>query len=253
MSEARFTKRYATESACVAARIHYDWLSVNARPLRLPRLLAVEDRRMDFEHVHGRSAIPADLEVLAEHLGDAHGAAWIATLRTARLDIPHPAVDHYAIADFVSPRLIALNRRGAVGSSSETHKIQDLLRSAADGPVAFYKDANPRNFLVNHTGRVATIDFDDLTLAPFGYDLAKLIVTLSMTYGRLPSGAIARALDAYNTAAARHAVHLGRTSPDQLLDYAEVHHVLTSRYLGRGGYRHPWPTVRPEPAKDGAL
>ena len=45
---------------------------------------------------------------------------------------------------------------------------------AADGPAAFYKDANPRNFLITPAGHPVTIDFDDLTLAPFGYDLAKL-------------------------------------------------------------------------------
>ena len=32
---------------------------------------------------------------------------------------------------------------------------------------------------------IAVVDFDDLTLAPFGYDLAGLLVTASMTYGRL--------------------------------------------------------------------
>jgi len=57
--------------------------------------------------------------------------------------------------------------------------------------------------LITPDGLPVTIDFDDLTLAPFGYDLAKLVVTLAMTYGELPGEQIAAALFAYNTDAAR--------------------------------------------------
>ncbi len=32
---------------------------------------------------------------------------------------------------------------------------------------------------------------------------------------------------------------------EQLMDWAEIHHILTSRYLGRAGYRHSWHAVRP--------
>ncbi len=67
-------------------------------------------------------------------------------------------------------------------SASARHSA--LLHGACGGPAAFYKDANPRNFLITPAGPV-TVDFDDLTLAPFGYDLAKLVVTLAMTYGAL--------------------------------------------------------------------
>ncbi|WP_246835242.1 phosphotransferase [Micromonospora sp. MH33] len=51
-------------------------------------------------------------------------------------------------------------------------------------PTAFYKDPNIRNYLVDGED-IAVVDFDDLTLAAFGYDLAGLLVTASMTYGRL--------------------------------------------------------------------
>nr|MDT0667827.1 hypothetical protein [Micromonospora sp. DSM 115978] len=36
--------------------------------------------------------------------------------------------------------------------------------------------------------------------------------------------------------------------------FTELHHLLTARYLGRHGYRHPWPALRPwpEPPLDAA-
>ncbi len=89
-----------------------------------------------------------------------------------------------------------------------------------------------------------TVDFDDLTLAPFGYDLAKLVVSLSMTYGALGSARITAALDAYNTAT-RHLPGVMPVTREQLMAWAEIHHILTSRYLGRAGYRHSWHAVRP--------
>jgi Ser/Thr protein kinase RdoA (MazF antagonist) len=255
MSGSRFTKRYATTHACLAAQAHYHWLSAHAGPLRMPRLLAAGSYHLDFEFVRGRYAVPADLELLADHLGDAHGAAWIATLHAARLDVQYPASDRLTITDFVTPRLAALRGRSRTDPWCDPNQIEHttgLLQAAVvDGPAAFYKDTNPRNILINDAYQAVTVDFDDLTLAPFGYDLAKLIVTLAMTHGRLPAVAVTRALDAYNAAAARHAGHLGYTSNAQLLDFADIHHVLTAPYLGRGGYRYPWPTVRPHLADGG--
>jgi aminoglycoside/choline kinase family phosphotransferase len=106
-------------------------------------------------------------------------------------------------------------------------------------PAALYKDANIRNFILTQHG-VAMVDFDDLTLAPFGYDLAKLIVTTAMTHGR--SGAVDAALAAYNAR-----VDTNACPPHRLHAYAEFHHTLTARYLGHNGYRHPWPLIRPWP------
>lgn len=205
-------------------------------------------RHMQLEYVSGRHAVPADLEVLAGHLGDAHGAAWITALHSARLDTPYTAGRGMVILDFLNPRLTALDRRrdlgdalGADGAAGTVGLLLEHLR----GPVAFYKDTNPRNILITPADRPVTLDVDDLTLAPFGYNLAKLIVALAMTHGQLPMSALERALDAYNTSAARHATQLRCTTLAQLLDFAEIHHVLTAPYLGRGGYRYPWPAVRP--------
>jgi hypothetical protein len=248
MRPKRFTKGYETPEECGAARFHHQWLSAYARPLHLPRLLLVGSRHMQLEYVSGRHAVPADLEVLAGHLGDAHGAAWVAALYGSRLDTPYRDGRSGVIADFLSPRLAALecskNLRDTLRADG-TARIIGLLGDHAMGPVAFYKDINPRNILITPTGRPVTLGVDDLTLAPFGYDLAKLVVTLAMTHGPLPISAVERALDAYNTSAACHATQLRCTTLAQLLDFAEIHHVLTAPYLGRGGYRYPWPAVRP--------
>lgn len=248
MNEDPFTKRYPSPQRCAAAHFHYDWLAAHAQPLHLPRLLAAGRRHLIFEHVDGRHAAPADLESLAAHLGDVHGAAWVNALHAARLDYPHRATGGHTIADFVTPRLAALNSSDRATTSTSAQEITraiELMQAAVDEPAAIYKDTNPRNILMTPTGRIVTVDFADLTLAPFGYDLAKLVVTLSMTHGPMAVGTVERALAAYNAAAARHASPLGHTSYAQLLGYAQIHHVLTARYLGSGGYQRPWPTVRP--------
>jgi len=118
------------------------------------------------------------------------------------------------------------------------------LIAEADGPAAFYKDANPRNFLITPDGTPVTIDFDHLTLAPLGYDLAKLIVTTAMTHGPLPATGIAQALDAYNTAVRQHTATVPVTW-DELMNWAEIHHILTTRYASDGRYPHLWNEVRP--------
>jgi hypothetical protein len=54
----------------------------------------------------------------------------------------------------------------------------------------------PATSLSPPDGTPVTIDFDDLTLVPFCYDLAKLIVTLAMTHGPIPCATITEALRA---------------------------------------------------------
>ncbi|WP_420867541.1 hypothetical protein [Amycolatopsis rubida] len=88
------------------------------------------------------------------------------------------------------------------------------------------------------------VDFDDLTLAPFGYDLAKLVVSTGMTHGTLRSEATEAALAVYNICAGRPDDATACTF-GQLRVYAEFHHRLTARYLHRNGYCHAWPDVRP--------
>ncbi len=74
-----------------------------------------------------------------------------------------------------------------------------------------------------------------------GYDLAKLIVTLHLTYGPLPDQAVTDALLAYNAAALRHDARLGTTDRNQLDSSLALHAVLTAPYIGRNGYHYSLP------------
>ncbi|MFC8291129.1 hypothetical protein ACFUJ0_00785 [Streptomyces sp. NPDC057242] len=126
------------------------------------------------------------------------------------------------------------------------HAMLTLLEKTAEGPTAFYKDSNPRNFIITEAGDVYTVDTDDLTLAPMAYDLAKLIATMVLTYGPLPTPTIDSALHAYNEAAERHDPRLGTTERERLDDFLALHAVLTAPYAGLNGYRYSW-TARSYP------
>ncbi|MGW9205690.1 hypothetical protein ACWGR4_01700 [Embleya sp. NPDC055664] len=175
-------------------------------------------------------------------MGDAHGAAWAAELHRARLDSAHPLDGGSALADFLSCRETALHARlveGYLPGEYARDALIGVLSAAVDGPAAFYKDSNPRNFLITENNTIYTVDTDDLTLAPFGYDLAKLITTLAMTHGALSQAEIDEALSRYNNAAAGHASRLGHTTRADLKGFLALHAALTAPYMGRGGYRHP--------------
>ncbi len=244
----RFTKRYRDTAACQTALANYRWLATLQATVGLPRLLATAPRQLVFERVRGRHAIPADLVVLARALGDLHGAAHATALRHARLDRAYRTDAGHLIPDFVHTRLPVLQDRLAnfvvPAPNLDLAEATQLLRATAGGPAALYKDANPRNFLLT-ADRVIIVDADDLTLAPFGYDLAKLVVTLAMTHGPLSTTAIHQAIDAYDQAACRHHCGLSNISLAELLAWAEIHHILTSPYLGQHGYHHGWHTLRP--------
>lgn len=196
----------------------------------MPTLRSATARELVFEHLGSRQPNADDLSVLAAALGRLHAAAYTRQLHAARLDKPFAVPCGLIIMDFVTPRRQALTR----------------IPLPVNGlPAALYKDANIRNFLLTDNG-VAIVDFDDLTLAPFGYDLAKLIVSTAMTHGQLDPSEVEFALKIYNT----HTAQAGRDTTcalPQLRAYAEFHHRLTARYLHRNGYRHPWPEVRPWP------
>jgi len=243
-----FSKRYPTADACQVAVANHRWLARLGTALRLPRLLAVGKRRIDFEYIHGRHAAPQDLLSLAIHLGDVHGSAYVTELHRARLDRPHETGTGHRLPDFLTPRVDAVRRCLRAGNVPDPMLDADeavrLLREAAPRPAAFYKDVNPRNVLLADQGPV-TVDVDEVTLAPFGYDLAKLFVTIAMTHGTLPTATITAALAAYNAAVNGHQDGLGSVTRTELMTWAEIHHVLTCGYLGRGGYQHGWHRHRP--------
>ena len=135
------------------------------------------------------------------------------------------------LPSFPAGRLAALERELAAGHVPRARLTGSQARrliTRADGPAAFYKDANPRNLLITPDGTPVTIDFDDLTLAPFSYDLAKLIVTLAMTHGPIHGTAITEALIAYNLAANGHCPTLPHVTWNELMGWAEIHHVRPS-------------------------
>lgn len=241
----RWTKRYPSAAASRTAAANHHWLTDLAAPV--PALITIGEDHLEFDHVRGRHAQPRDLPQLASLLGELHHAAYAAELHRARLDRPHTTSTGLTIPDFITRRRAAVHTlltSGAVPAPALTAaQALRTLESAAAHPACLYKDSNPRNFLITTTGTVARavlVDFDVLTLAPAGYDLAKLIVTLTMTHGPLPTVEIDRALSAYNTALTTAPTGLKAVNRAELTTWASIHHILTSPYLGRGGYRYAW-------------
>lgn len=244
----RFIKNYATPEQAAAAARHHAWLAAHAQPLRQPTLTVIGPNSLAFERIEGRHAERGDLLRLAGQLGDAHGTAWVSDLRPVSLDEPHTFPDGVLFGDYLAVREVALRRRREQGHLPDRialHAMLTLLEKTAEGPTAFYKDSNPRNFLFTEDATLFTLDTDDLTLAPFGYDLAKLIATLIMTYGPISPLVIEEALSTYNKAAGRHDSRLGTTGRERLNDFLALHCVLTAPYAGRNGYRFGPPVSRP--------
>jgi Ser/Thr protein kinase RdoA (MazF antagonist) len=145
------------------------------------------------------------------------------------------------LPDYLHTRQEALVHRAETGHIPDEQTLMGLLRvleRTAGGPVAFYKDSNLRNFLLTTAGvAVVAVDFDDLTLAPFGYDLAKLLHTLALTHGRLSTQRLRAAHDAYNRATSQFAGGLA-VSENDLLDHLHLHQALTAPYHDRPHYPH---------------
>ena len=231
MNTATFVKHYTHPTRAAAAARHLRWLTQVADGIRFPHLYQAAGRRLVLERLPGHQPTPDDLQPVADVLGRLHGTAYAKELHAARLDQPFTTATGLAIPSFHTGRQAVLAH-----FPTETTGL----------PAALYKDANLRNFLITPTS-TAIVDFDDLTLAPFGHDLAKLIVSMAMTHGRLDADQIHAALHTYNAATADACGRPDTCSTDQLATYTEMHHLLTARYLHHNGYQHPWPTVRPSP------
>lgn len=230
MTSTVFVKPYSNPRRAAAAAAHHTWLAALDSSVAIPSLIEVLPDALVFDHVDGSHPGPGDLGRVADALGRLHAAAHTRQLHAATLDTPFLAGHGLVITDFHSPRRTVL----------KTLPAPLLSALGPDAAVAIYKDANLRNFLLTDT-TVTIVDFDDLSLAPFGYDLAKLVVSTAMTHGRPDPEEIDHALGSYNARAGA-----GRTcSAPQLRTYAEIHYQLTAAYLHRNGYRHPWPHVRP--------
>lgn len=241
MTRAPFIKKYKTPERAAGAVRHYRWINDHAQPLRQPALHEIGATSLTFERVEGRSVHPSDLPRMAELLGHAHGAAWRSDLQSASLGTPHRFQDDTPFDDYLGPRQIALRQRHKQGHLPNTMALDAmlaLLKDTAQGPFTFYKDSNPRNFIITAAEDIVTVDTDDLSLAPMGYDLAKLIATLHLTYGPLTDQAVNAALSAYNAATGCYGARLGATDRSRLDDFLALHAVLTAPYVGRNGYRY---------------
>jgi Ser/Thr protein kinase RdoA (MazF antagonist) len=243
-------KNYRDPARARAAAAHHRWLAdlcthpATDTGIQIPQLIRQAPTSLTFSRVPGRHPGPSDLPHVAAFLARTHAAAHQACLRHTTLTRPHPLDDGTTIPAFPTGRRHVLRRFPPVWQ---------------DQPAAFYKDANLRNFILTDTpshdaagngqatedGKVVMLDFDDLTLAPFGYDLAKLVVSTAMTHGRLPPRLVDDTLHAYTATTLRLT---GVACPlVHLRIYCEIHHLLTRRYRYTNGYTHAWPRVRPWP------
>jgi aminoglycoside/choline kinase family phosphotransferase len=239
-------KPYPTLAAAESATHHHVWIS-GVGQLPVPDLLGHDGDTLVFAHVPGRHAAPDDLTAVARTLARFHAAAH-RHLAGAHMNQPHTTSRGQVIAGFSERREQRLLDLLAAPSPPDTtltaEHVAAWMAHAADLPPTVYKDANVRNFLITPT--VVAVDFDTLTLAPLGYDLAKLVVSAAMTYGPLDTGLATGVLTEYNGLLAK--AGLPACTSGQFTAWTEMHHVLTSPYLGRNGYRFPW--TRP-PAEGG--
>ena len=240
-----FTKPYPTPERASAASRHHAWLASHQPLLRVPALLAAEGSQLQFDRIDGRHPGPDDLPALAGHLGVLHAGLHRRELHAARLDTPFTTVTGLVIPDFLGSRRAAVAdrlTRGLVPEPELSAAAADrLLTSTAGQPAAIYKDTNIRNVFITDTGPVH-VDFDDLTLAPFGYDLAKLLLSAAMTHGPAAMQRLPEATERYDHALV--SAGLPPCGPQQIGAWLEIHHILTANYLYRHGYKHAWSHLR---------
>ena len=110
-----YVKRYASAPARNRAEANYRWLTRLQGPAHLPELRYSGERELRFQHVEGRHALPADLTMLAAHLGDVHGSVHAAELRKAELPRPYSAAGGQVLPAFPAGRLAAVERELAAG------------------------------------------------------------------------------------------------------------------------------------------
>ncbi|WP_344831755.1 aminoglycoside phosphotransferase family protein [Actinocorallia longicatena] len=220
--------------------MNYDWLR-DVGQISVPDLIHRDGRDLVFAHVDGHHPAPADLPDLAVALARFHVEAH-RKLAGAAMNEPHPTTSGLTIPGFSHRREQRLIELLAAPNPPRTRLTAEAVRawiSHADAlPPAVYKDTNLRNILIDQGSKPVNVDFDTLTLAPFGYDLAKLIVSAVMTYGSLATGTIGEMLDRYNVFLSQAA--LRPCAKDEFTAWIEMHHILTFPYLGRNGYRYSW-------------
>ncbi|MCF2434358.1 hypothetical protein LV779_03015 [Streptomyces thinghirensis] len=92
------------------------------------------------------------------------------------------------------------------------------------------------------TQDIVAVDTDDLSLAPMGYDLAKLVAALHLTYGPLTDQAVTYRPARVQRGSPTYDARLGTTDRGQLDSFLGLHAVLTAPSRGgRNGYHYSLP------------
>jgi len=231
-----WTKTYDSADAATAAARKHAWIR-GLGALEVPALISQDGNTLTFSHVDGRYAGPHSLKRVAQALARFHVAAH----QCIRTTPASHDLNLHPFSELRQQRAIALLAGpDAPITWLNEDSLRYWLRYGERLPPAVYKDANVRNFLTT-TSSVVAVDFDALTLAPFGYDLAKLVVSAAMTYGPLPIMEIEAVLAEYNQVV--RGVGLPACTPSEFDAWSEINHVLTSPYLGKHGYNYAWRTT----------
>ncbi|MQB08167.1 hypothetical protein DXT91_29470 [Agrobacterium tumefaciens] len=106
-----------------------------------------------------------------------------------------------------------------------------------------YKDSNVTNF-INYNGGAFIIDFDTITLAPFGYDFAKLLLTDAVKSHSLEQQRVAGALMQYRWTPA-----CGALSANLMLMFMDIHWIMAQPFRRKNSYQVDWAVLRPQMAK----
>lgn len=238
-----FTKAYSKPGRAKAAADHHRWLASLGAPV--PDLLEATSGQLVFTHMEGNHCRISDIPEVAALLGSLHAEAFVRELHAAKLDVPFHTTSGVRLAGFVEPRIAWLRRRRQNGLIGQRRydTATSVISRVLGRPAAFYKDCNLRNVLVGE--KTVLIDFDDLTLAPFGYDLAKLLVSAVMTHGPLTSSIHRGALAEYRRAVENGGGPAVLCAWEEFNDWLEIHALLTGDYLGRNGYRYGWESLGP--------
>jgi aminoglycoside phosphotransferase (APT) family kinase protein len=232
-----YVKRYDSLRALREAARNY---SVFARlsPEHIPRLIKVDHAQcaMVMEYIHGGPVrSPRNLLDATILLGQLH-SRWLRCPYTI-----------WEKASFAAPRRNKVQSALWQESPDRTNPLLDmdldeLWLAAERSSCCLYKDFNTTNVIINATS-LTLIDFDVLTIAPIGYDLAKLMLSFAISgYGFGPG--------LLETARRRYIAELPQwcratVTPNSLLIWIEVHWLLTSPYVGKNGYTCRWPDLRP--------
>ena len=236
MSVAVWWKDYVSDDHLRRSIVHHAWVVETDLAVPALRHVDVIGRRLAFERLPGRHAVASDdLALVAADLGRWHARLARRELVNVEADASLP-IDGGELHGFLAVRAEPLSGANAPGAIVTPADIPTLAALAAGATTGVYKDVNVRNVLLDG-GVVRHVDVDDVTLAPAGYDLGKLLLSWAMTHGRRP--AIEDVLDCYNTAAGQELC-----DREHLAVWLELHYVLTYRYRAAGHYAHGWPSLR---------